>query len=59
MLSIRQGGGVTIAQEEESSVVFGMPRAAIELNAASHVLDPNQIALALRRIVDAQGTGPR
>jgi len=59
LLSIRQGGGVTIAQDPESSVVFGMPQAAIDLDAATHVLDPNQIALALRRLIEARGLGSR
>jgi two-component system chemotaxis response regulator CheB len=35
---IRAQGGVTIAQDEKSSVVFGMPKAAIERNHIQHVL---------------------
>jgi two-component system, chemotaxis family, protein-glutamate methylesterase/glutaminase len=41
---LRQAGGVTIVQDEESSTVFGMPGAAIKNGAAQHVLPPAQIA---------------
>lgn len=37
---IRLAGGPTLVQDEASSVVFGMPRAAIERGAAEHVLPP-------------------
>ncbi|MBI3071535.1 MAG: chemotaxis response regulator protein-glutamate methylesterase [Deltaproteobacteria bacterium] len=42
--AIRDAGGETIAQDEESSVVYGMPRAAIEANAATRVLPLDDIA---------------
>jgi two-component system chemotaxis response regulator CheB len=42
-------GAVTIAQDEESCVVFGMPRKAIELGAASFVGDVLAISGAIQR----------
>jgi two-component system chemotaxis response regulator CheB len=38
MLEMKEAGACTIAQDEESCVVFGMPKKAIELNAVSCVL---------------------
>jgi two-component system chemotaxis response regulator CheB len=38
LLDIRRVGGVTFAQDEASSVVFGMPRAALELGATEQAL---------------------
>jgi two-component system chemotaxis response regulator CheB len=51
MLDIAQAGGLTIAQDEESSVVFGMPKHAIELGAARRVLPLEQIGPALCGLV--------
>lgn len=44
---MQQKGAVTIAQDRETSVVFGMPREAIEIGAAAYVLSPAGIAQTL------------
>lgn len=44
LLAMRDAGAHTIAQDEASCVVFGMPREAIRLDAASEVLPLNRIA---------------
>ena len=49
--AIRQRGGVTIAQDEATSVVYGMPKAAAEMGACSTILPLDQIAAYLARIV--------
>jgi two-component system chemotaxis response regulator CheB len=38
LLDLRNAGGVTMVQDEQSCIVFGMPREAIELGAAAHVM---------------------
>jgi two-component system, chemotaxis family, protein-glutamate methylesterase/glutaminase len=48
---IRQAGGATIAQDEESCVVFGMPREAIRMGAAAQVLPLQQVASSILRLV--------
>jgi len=47
LLALRHAGALTIAQDEASSVIFGMPREAIEMGAAMRVLALDQIAPAL------------
>ncbi|MGC4115303.1 MAG: chemotaxis response regulator protein-glutamate methylesterase [Myxococcales bacterium] len=47
LLELRQSGATTFAQDEESSVVFGMPKVAIELGAADHVVGLDRMAAAL------------
>jgi two-component system, chemotaxis family, protein-glutamate methylesterase/glutaminase len=47
MLAIAEAGGFTIAQDEATSVVFGMPREAINLGAARQVLPMQAIAPTL------------
>lgn len=44
---MREKDAITIAQDKESSVVHGMPGAAIALGAATHILPPGKIADAL------------
>jgi two-component system chemotaxis response regulator CheB len=54
---LRQTGAVTIAQDQPSSVVHGMPGEAIRLGAATHVLPPDGIAALLRKIAGHGATG--
>jgi len=49
--SIKSAGGRTIVQDEETSAVFGMPKEAIENNAADHVLPINRIAKQIMDMV--------
>ena len=44
---LRSQGWHTIAQDKASCIVYGMPRAAVELNAAVEVLNPEAIATSL------------
>jgi two-component system chemotaxis response regulator CheB len=48
--AIRDAGGYTIVQDEESCAVFGMPKAAIDLGAAQEVLPPAGIAERLMQL---------
>lgn len=47
MVAIARAGGMTIAQDEASCVIFGMPKQAIDLGAAQYVLPPARIAATL------------
>ncbi|NEQ55626.1 MAG: chemotaxis-specific protein-glutamate methyltransferase CheB [Leptolyngbya sp. SIO3F4] len=51
MKAIADAGGVTIAQDESTSVVFGMPKEAIALGAAHQVLPIDAIAPAILQLV--------
>jgi two-component system chemotaxis response regulator CheB len=47
MLEMKESGAYTIAQDEESCVVYGMPKKAIELNAVDQVLALKEIPAAV------------
>jgi two-component system chemotaxis response regulator CheB len=53
MLALRQAGATTIAQDEGSSVVYGMPREAARRGAAGEVLPLHRIAA---RLVELSGS---
>lgn len=53
LLAIKNKGAMTFAQDEASCVVYGMPKAAVELGAAQKVLPLNKMASALRETVIA------
>ncbi|MBF0119820.1 MAG: chemotaxis-specific protein-glutamate methyltransferase CheB [Desulfobacterales bacterium] len=45
-------GGITIAQDEETCVVFGMPKQAIELGAAQYVMPLSDISSNIMKLVN-------
>jgi two-component system, chemotaxis family, protein-glutamate methylesterase/glutaminase len=44
LLEMKEAGAYTIAQDEKSCIVFGMPKEAIKLNAANIILPLSQIS---------------
>ncbi len=48
--AIHDAGGATLAQDEATSAVFGMPRAAIEVGAVDRVLPLDEIPRTLREL---------
>lgn len=49
MRALRQAGGETIAQDEATSLLYGMPAAAIKLGAVDHVLPERELARGVMR----------
>ena len=49
--NLHQAGGLTIAQDEKSCVVYGMPHEAILNDAVDRVLTPEQISFILGQLV--------
>jgi two-component system chemotaxis response regulator CheB len=47
MLEMKEAGAYTIAQDEQSSVVFGMPQEAIKRGAVDRILSLNKISSAV------------
>lgn len=63
LLSIKEAGGTTLVQDEPSCAVFGMPKAAIAINAANQVLPLDLIPAAIGKLFGAhaapsQGQAP-
>jgi len=50
LLEMKEAGAVTIAQDEQSSIVFGMPKEAIKLGAVEYVVSLNNIAVKVLQI---------
>jgi two-component system chemotaxis response regulator CheB len=51
---MKEKGAITIAQDKESCVVYGMPGEAVNLNAATYVLSPPKIAELLAGLLKAK-----
>ena len=54
LLHLKKLQAITIAQDEESCVVFGMPKAAIKLGAANHVVSLEKIPRKLAEVLQKQ-----
>lgn len=52
MASIAAARGITLAQDESSSVVYGMPKEAVAQGAVQHILPLEQIAPALESLAN-------
>lgn len=50
LLALRRLGHTTMAQDQESSIVYGMPKAAAELGAAMEILNPTKIGHRLKEL---------
>ena len=59
MLEIRQAGGYTVAQNEATCVVYGMPREAVAIGGAEDILPLGEIAEALLQQARKRGGGNR
>jgi two-component system chemotaxis response regulator CheB len=57
LLEMRRAGALTIAQDEASSVVFGMPAEAIRLGAADRVLAPRDMPRLLLELLGRHEVG--
>jgi len=59
LLEMRQAGSATVAQDEASCVVYGMPREAVALGAAAEVLPLEEVAPRLLSLAAASGRAQR
>jgi two-component system chemotaxis response regulator CheB len=59
LLEVRKAGGLTIAQDEASSVVYGMPREAVLLGAAERVLRLEEIGQSIAALSGRSSGGRR
>ncbi len=58
LLEMREAGAATLAQDEASCVVFGMPKVAIDLGAAEQVVPLDRVAATLLQLVEQRERCP-
>lgn len=56
LLAMREKGAFTIAQDESTSLIFGMPRAAIKLNASCEVIPIDKIPERIAVYLSGEGS---
>jgi two-component system chemotaxis response regulator CheB len=54
MLNIKNAGGITIAEDESTSIIFGMPKEAIRLGGAEYILPSGEIANKIISLVNTR-----
>ncbi|MGQ8366531.1 protein-glutamate methylesterase/protein-glutamine glutaminase [Glaciecola sp. 1036] len=59
LLALKNAGASTMAQDEKSCVVFGMPRVAIEVGATDTIVTLDQMSQYLSKAVEKKGAGTR
>ncbi len=56
LLALREAGAYTLAQDETTSIVYGMPRAALEMTAVIEMGSPEAISHRLKTLITASTT---
>ncbi|HEX7762003.1 MAG TPA: CheB methylesterase domain-containing protein, partial [Cellvibrio sp.] len=59
MLNIREQGGYTLAQDEASCVVYGMPKEAVSIGGVDQIVELGAMGAALLEKIKAMGSGNR
>lgn len=59
MLSIRKHGGYTIAQDEASCIVYGMPKEAVSVGGVDSIVNLDEIGAAILDKLKTMGAGNR
>jgi len=59
LLAMRRAGATTLAQDEDTSLVFGMPREAIAIGAATETVPLEQVAPRMMALAAASGRAQR
>jgi two-component system chemotaxis response regulator CheB len=49
--AIHRAGGITIGQDETSSIVYGMPKVAAEMGHLQHIIPLREMAESINRLV--------
>lgn len=57
LLNMRNAGALTVAQDRESCVVYGMPKVAVELGAVQYTAAPGDIPATVMQALQARDTG--
>jgi two-component system chemotaxis response regulator CheB len=59
MLDIRNAGGYTFAQDENSCVVYGMPKEAVNVGGVDKTVELDKMGAAILEKLKTMGTGNR